>query len=61
MVHFSKGRFCGLYQKQPFKMLLDSLQYSNLCGTEEAGWDVFSYLIHVALGMVLRRLSSGAG
>ena len=28
---FSKGRLCGLCQKEPFKIILDSL-HSDLCG-----------------------------
>lgn len=49
MVHFSKGRLYGLYQKEPFKVILASLQCSDHCGTGQVGWDVFIYLIHTAL------------
>lgn len=55
MVHFSKGGLRGLYQEEPIQNYLDLLQCSDLC------WDVFIYLIHTVLAVVLERLSSGPG
>lgn len=56
MVHFSKGKLCGLYQKEPVKIILASLQCGDLSGIGQVCWDVFIYLIHVAFGIVLQRL-----
>lgn len=57
---FSKGGLRGLCQKEPFKMSLDSVQYTDLCGTGEAGGGAFIYLMHVALGVVMEALKWGS-